>query len=140
MTADTSTRKVSLIDKSALAFGAALVVFLISLWTGPISIPNLLVGAGLGLLLGWSFVFTYAKSYGDLILAFCPLVLIVAQITARYLFFSPLDARGSGWSVALQFFGLAYAIILACAWAFRNRVVASLRETDAEQIVERERR
>ena len=52
MTADTSTRKVSLVDKSPLAFGAALIVFLISLWTGPISIPYLLAGAGLGLLLG----------------------------------------------------------------------------------------
>jgi hypothetical protein len=140
MTSNASTRKASFVDRSPLVFAVTLVVFLLSLWHAPISLPYLLLAAGLGVLLGCGFLFTYAKPYGDFMLAVCPLFLIIAQISARYMFFSSAEREAAPWSEALQFVGLAYVIIFGFAWLFRNRLVSSLPSGDVEQIVGRERR
>jgi prepilin signal peptidase PulO-like enzyme (type II secretory pathway) len=134
-----TTQKGALIDRSPLVFGVTVVAFLLALWHAPISLPYLAVAAAVGLLLGCGFLFTYATAYGDLMLTICPLFLIVIQIAARYLLLSSAQRDASSWSVALQFFALAYAIVFSFAWIFRGRLI-SLHVSDAQQIVEPERR
>jgi hypothetical protein len=115
---------VTIIDKSPWVVGVALVVFLASLWHAPVSVGYLLVAAGLGLLFGLGFISSYASTYGELMLAIWPMVLIIAQIVFRYMFFSSAEREAASWSTALQFFGLAYVFTFGFTWVFRNRIIS----------------
>jgi hypothetical protein len=122
MTSEASTRKVSVIDKSPWVFAVALVVFLVSLWHAPVSVGYLLVAAAAGLLFGCALALAYATRYRDFILAVWPMILIVAQIVSRYVFFSSSEREADRWSIAFQFFGLAYVLTFGLAWVCRNRI------------------
>jgi hypothetical protein len=117
---------------SPLLLAAAAVWLFLTLRRGPVSIPYLMVSAGIGLLCGGLIVWDFWKHPSPLLVFLWVGILQGGNLILRDVFFFDLS-RDASRNTSSQYLSVVLVSVLGLVLALRQRIMRSPPETDVEQ-------